>query len=105
MTLDDFAGITAGRIPTANEFVQFVTGQGWKIATNGQAASLRVRDTADPVALATARMLSREPYRSNVLALIVGGGKASFDLPADDARGDAVTTAEAANGPQFRPRA
>lgn len=78
MNLDTFADITSQRIPTPTEFVQFVKSQGWKIITKADGAALRVRDTGDPLAVAMAKMLSREPYRTNVLAVAV----AEFDLPA-----------------------
>jgi hypothetical protein len=67
MTLDQFAAITAERIPTPPEFVAFATEQGWTFSVDGERASLRVPDGADPMARAFAKMLSREPYRTNVL--------------------------------------
>lgn len=57
------------RIPTADEFVNFVEKVGWRVVCRDDGtASLRVPDRSDPVALAMARMLAREPYRTNVLA-------------------------------------
>ncbi len=70
MTIDQFATATAERIPTPAEFVAFAREQGWTIAVNGAEASLRVPDKTDPLAVAFARMLSREPYRTNVLAVL-----------------------------------
>lgn len=68
MTLEEFAAITAERIPTPEEFVAFAEGQKWGFKVNGKAALLA--NPNDPLAVATARMLGREPYRSNVLEFL-----------------------------------
>lgn len=70
LTLDDFAQITNERIPTAAEMIAFAYGQGWSFTTYGGKTSLRVPNSADPVAVAFAKLLSREPYRTNVLAAL-----------------------------------
>lgn len=69
MTLEEFSRVITTRIPTPAEFVAFVEGMGWRIETNGgDRASLRA-SASDPLAVGLARMLGREPYRTNVLAL------------------------------------
>lgn len=73
MTVEEFATITTARIPTPAEFLSFVNGQGWKVVTSGTGAALRVADKTDPLARALAKMLSREPYRTNVLKLVTEG--------------------------------
>jgi hypothetical protein len=69
VTLDEFATLVAARFPTAEQFLAFAAGVGWRVlaGTDGRPV-LRVPDRADPLAVAFARLLSREPYRSNVLA-------------------------------------
>lgn len=68
MTLDTFAAITDTRIPTADEFLAFVDGMGWQVVkSDAGRAALRVTDTKDPFAVALAKMLSREPWRTRVL--------------------------------------
>jgi hypothetical protein len=57
------------RIPSALEFLDFVEAQGWRVAQQADGRpTLRVHDKNDPLARAMARMLGREPYRTNVLA-------------------------------------
>lgn len=68
MTLEDFCALD--RIPTPPEFVAFARGQGWRFRVADGGAALIVPDRNDPLAVALARMLSREPYRTNVLALL-----------------------------------
>jgi hypothetical protein len=71
MTLDEFATITSTRIPTPLEFLEFADGQNWTITETGEnRAALRVTDRTDPMAQALAKMLSREPYRTEVLKLV-----------------------------------
>jgi hypothetical protein len=68
MTLQEFGGIVQDRIPTPKEFVSVVRGQGWDIVSHSDGkASLRVHNGKDALAIAFARMLGREPYRTNVL--------------------------------------
>lgn len=69
MTLDTFHAITEERIPTADEFAAFVRGMGWAIRVEDSKAFLRA-PKSDPVAVAVARMLKREPWRTNVLKQI-----------------------------------
>lgn len=71
MTLKEFGTVIKQRIPTPDEFVAVVNGQGWRIAiqTEGK-ASLIVPNSKDRLAVAFARMLSREPYRTNVLRVV-----------------------------------
>ena len=89
MTLDDFARITSERIPTPREFVSFAESQGWSITVTGDRAALHVRDRNDPLAVSLARMLGREPYRTNVLAEV--RQRADYDPPSE-ARPDTVVT-------------
>lgn len=68
MTLDEFAAVSERRIPTPKEFIGFVRGQGWDFRIDGDRACItRVKTPDVPVAQATAAMLRREPYRTNVL--------------------------------------
>jgi hypothetical protein len=69
MTLDEFHALTRDRIPTPGEFVAFARHQGWGFKVNGDKAAL-VADKDDPLAVTLARMLGREPYRTNVLAAL-----------------------------------
>ena len=69
MNIEDFHALTRQRIPTPSEFVEFVRSQGWAIGQKETGAFLRA-PKSDPLALALARMMSREPYRTNVLALM-----------------------------------
>lgn len=71
MTISDFRRITDERIPTPNEFVAFAAGQGWNFGMVGDRPVL-FADRADPLAVTFARVLSREPYRTNVLAVLAG---------------------------------
>ena len=72
MTLDEF--VEVGRIPTPAEFLGFATARGWGVAKRADGtASLRVPDPRDEMAVAFARMLSCEPFRTNVLALVESG--------------------------------
>ena len=71
MTLQEFGAVVTRRIPTPAEFVAAVRGQGWSVALKPDgSAALRVPDARDRLALALAKMLAREPYRTNVLALV-----------------------------------
>lgn len=63
MTLDEFCQLSKSRIPTGREFVAFVRGQGWDF---GHYTITGVRDHDRDLAVATANMLKREPYRSRV---------------------------------------
>jgi hypothetical protein len=67
MTLEQFTALTRTRIPTPEEFLSFVNSQRWEIRLKDGRPALRVPDRSDPVAVALARMLAREPYRTNVL--------------------------------------
>lgn len=74
MTLNEFSAVIRERIPTPAEFVSVVDGQGWKIVVQADGrASLRVPSAKDRLAQALARMLSREPYRTNVLRFMASG--------------------------------
>jgi|GEM_PF-3946352 len=75
MTTEQFAAIADTRIPTPEEFVAFVHGQGWKIVIRDDGtAALRGASSADELALKLAKMLAREPYRTNVLNVVRAGG-------------------------------
>lgn len=93
MTLDDFHNLTRERIPTAEEFFAFVRSQGWSIRKTETAAALRATPT-DPVALALAKMLRREPYRTNVLELAM---RAQPDIP-KESRPDSISGAVESRG-------
>lgn len=69
MNLDQFAEVAKSRIPTAGEFLDLAESMGWRVVAHEDGrAALRVPDATDPLALALARMLRREPYRTNVVA-------------------------------------
>lgn len=73
MTFDQFCDLSRTRIPTPKEFVAFVESQGWKVVVkDDKRASLRVKGKADRLALALAKMLGREPFRTNVLKAVMG---------------------------------
>lgn len=72
MTIDAFSAIMQTRIPTPQEFIAFAVNQGWKFNVNGEKASL-LADRNDPMAVAFARMLGRQPYRTNVLLALADG--------------------------------
>lgn len=69
IALVDFRDKCRERIPTAEEFLAFVESQGWRVAElpDGRPA-LKVHDKTSRLAQGLAKMLAREPYRSNVLA-------------------------------------
>lgn len=79
VSLEVFYALTRTRIPTALEFLAFVEAQGWRVRVgeNGRAA-LQVPDRHCPLARSVARMLAREPYRSNVLALVMQRWRQKF---------------------------
>mgnify|MGYP000853980895 CR=1 FL=1 len=70
MTLDQMADTLSERVPTAAEFIAFTKAQNWQIRKREDGtASLIVPSASDVVAVALAKMLKREPWRSQVLAL------------------------------------
>lgn len=69
LTIEEFGEIISTRIPTAAEFVAFVRGQGWGVHARDGKAFLR-GPVSDPLLQKLAKMLSREPYRSQVLAMV-----------------------------------
>ncbi len=99
MTLQDFGSIIHQRIPTPSEFVAVVRGQGWDIAVRADGkAFLKVKSAADPLAVALAKMLGREPYRTNVLTEILTAKPAEPAAPAFHAE-----TCQKCNGIVFAP--
>jgi hypothetical protein len=69
ISIRSFRDLCLERIPTAREFLGFVESQGWRIAIREDGTPvLKVPDRNDPLVQAMARMLAREPYRTNVLA-------------------------------------
>ncbi len=70
MTLEEFSEITKTRIPTPAEFIAFAKGQQWSFVLTADGKPALKAPPQDPLVLAFAKMLSREPYRTNVLALI-----------------------------------
>lgn len=85
MKLEAFHALTRTRIPTAQEFVDFVRASGWSIVQRERGACLRA--PVSPLTSALAKMLGREPYRTNVLALVLD---ALPDVPTE-ARLDAIS--------------
>lgn len=68
MTLEEFSAITRVRVPTPSELVEFAAGMGWRIQARADGTAALKADRTDPLAVSLAKMLSREPYRSGVLA-------------------------------------
>lgn len=68
MNLESFRQTSRQRIPTPTEFIALLEHLGWHIVY-GEDGSPRIRcqSRQDPLAQALARMLHREPYRTNVL--------------------------------------
>ena len=97
MDLQTFGRIVRERIPSPTEFVAVVKGQGWQIAKKADgSAALVVKDKADQLARALARMLSREPYRTNVLLLV------SEAMDRQDEMGETPVPVEKPKPPQGR---
>lgn len=96
MTIDEFAEVMEDRIPTPREFVAFVRGQGWAFKVDGEKAFIRAR-AGDDLAVSTAKMLGREPYRSNVLALL--RAEPVSDSPPDRRQEEVVRLAGEAAAP------
>lgn len=92
MTVDDFAELTHHRIPTPAEFLAFVRSQdGWRVRVKPDgSAALSVPNTKDPLAVSFARMLGREPWRTEVLKLVAG-----LDAPPGPPAGNAPAPAPA----------
>jgi hypothetical protein len=69
-------------IPSAVEFIGFAESNGWGFYVKGDKAALKA-NPSDPVAVAFAKVLGREPYRSNVLAELnrIFAPAAEPDLP------------------------
>ncbi len=95
MTLEQFAAVTAARIPTAPEMVSFAHAQKWRFDVTDGRAVLHA-DPSDPLVLAFAKMLSREPYRTNVLAHLAGMGAAHLAKSAPPEPAPAETEDESA---------
>ena len=69
MTVDEFALITEARIPTPAEFKAFADGLGWAIVRRSDGTARLRAPRNDPLATTLARMLAREPWRTEVLRL------------------------------------
>lgn len=72
MTLDQMHTVVQERIPTASEFLDFVEASGWQVAVKDDGKAALRAPADDRMALALARMLGREPYRTNVLQVAKG---------------------------------
>src|SRR5574343_1417386 len=68
--VEEYTEITKTRIPTAAEIVLLVYGMGWSIRYNSDGTASIRGDRTDPLCLSLAKMFKREPYRSDVLALV-----------------------------------
>lgn len=77
MTLTEFGAVVRQRIPTPAEFVAVVRGQKWSIEKYPDGRAAIRADKKDPLAVALAKMLSREPYRTNVLKIVDDGPPAA----------------------------
>ena len=73
MTIEQFFAVIATRIPTPAEFVAFAESH-WRIGLKPDGTGVLGGDKNDPLIQAFARMLSREPYRTNVVALLKAHG-------------------------------
>jgi hypothetical protein len=69
MTLEEFAAVARARIPTPAEFLAFVRGRGWRIGVKDGRGAIWA-NPADPLVQRTAKMLGREPWRTEVLKLL-----------------------------------
>lgn len=71
MTIEQFRAIARERIPTPAEFVAAIEGKGWKVVVrpDGKPA-LHAPGRKGPLAERMAAFLSREPYRTGVLAVL-----------------------------------
>lgn len=69
MTIDEFLAIAQTRILTAGEFIEFAGGMGLKI-TKREGKGFLKGNPKDPILLSLVEMMKREPYRTNVLALV-----------------------------------
>lgn len=83
MSIDEFAVVAKGRIPTPQEFVDLTEGLGWSFVVKGDGAAALKAPQGDRLAIALARMLGRQPYRTNVLALL--GSRPQDNKPAERA--------------------
>jgi hypothetical protein len=86
--IESFLVVTKERPPTAEDFVRLVSGLNYRVAVKGDGtAALWVKDAGDPLAQRLAKMLRREPYRTDVLKLLAERGdlvnpsQAPADLP------------------------
>lgn len=72
MTLDEFYDVTAERMPTAREFVNFVHARGWEIETRGDKASIKgVKEEDRDLGLAVCEMLKTNPLRERVFDSLI----------------------------------
>jgi hypothetical protein len=79
-------------IPTPAEFLAIVRGLGWRVKVGGDRSAALAAPSTDPLARKLARMLSREPYRTNVLAVIGDGGPWAAEPPPAEPRPDTIAT-------------
>lgn len=68
MTLDQFFSVMNERVPTSEEFANFIHAQGWKVGVKPDGSGyLQANRSGDELAIGVAKMLSRQPYRSRMV--------------------------------------
>lgn len=77
MNIDMMASILETRVPTAIEFHEFVKSQGWNIRIRDDGKAALVANAEDPVAVKLAKMMGREPWRTEILKIANGSTKAA----------------------------
>lgn len=71
MNVMELHAVACERIPTPREMIQFIESQGWSVTVRDGRGSLKA-PKADPVAVGLAKLMSREPYRTNIIAELEG---------------------------------
>ena len=71
MNVVELHTVASERIPTPTEMIRFINSQGWQIKVRDGRGSLTAPKT-DPVALGLAKLMSREPYRTNIIEVLEG---------------------------------
>ena len=77
MNVVELHAVASERIPTPREMIQFIESQGWSVTVREGRGSLKA-PKADAVAVGLAKLMSREPYRTNIIAELEG--RASPDV-------------------------
>ena len=70
MKPQQFRELLRERIPTAEEFLAFVQAQGWQVVRRADGSPALRAPKGGDLARGLASLLAREPYRTNVLAVV-----------------------------------